>query len=42
MYIIVQHSKKINVWLIGNKKIQHYDVKNRQNAGAKTGKNDEK
>lgn len=26
---------------MGNKKIQHYDVKNRQNTGVKTGKNDE-
>lgn len=26
---------------MGNKKIQHYDVKNRQNIGVKTGKNDE-
>lgn len=26
---------------MGNKKMQHYDVKNRQNAGVKTGKIDE-
>lgn len=26
---------------MGNKKMQHYDVKNKQNTGAKTGKIDE-